>query len=259
MFALQLFFFKNMVKKLILTGLVAFFAGNTAFAQNKNIVVLGSKKPEESGKKTRKKYPSMAVKVSALNFIAGNLPICFEKEFHNFALLVGAGPTFHRFLDNSYVGSWFDEDAAVFSWGNEEMSSVYNPFTSDIRPKFRYSPSYYLIVNPKYYYNEEGMDGGYIGIQYVMSQYSYKNQDINATAYNQPGRDRYTDILLQWGAQFGDNKMIFEWYNGLGVRFKDELRYAYATDLSGNTREGTAQIKKSSIRYDLGIRIGFKF
>jgi hypothetical protein len=244
--------------RFFLIALLLTIYANPNSAQNKSIVVLGGGNKSKITKK--KNYPSMAVKVGALNFITGNLPICFEKEYKNFGLLVGAGPTFRRFLDNSFWSSLLDDEEVNYSWGsNQLLSNVYNPFGIGERPKFTYSPSYYFVVNPKYYYNEEGMDGGYFGVQLAMSQYSYKNQAYNSTIFSEAGRDRYTDILVQWGAQYGDNKFVFEWYNGLGIRFKDELRYAYAFDLNGDLLEGTAQIKRSSIRYELGMRVGFKF
>ncbi|MDI9320522.1 MAG: hypothetical protein QM530_08635 [Phycisphaerales bacterium] len=244
---------KNFILPLMLLGLCS-----KVNAQNKSIIVLG-RSPKQESKKSKYKESSMAIKFGALNFISGNIPICFEKEYKNFALLVGVGPTFRRFLDNSFWSTLTEEEDIIYSWGETKMSTINNPFDFDTRPKFTYSPSYYLVVNPKYYYNEEGMDGGYFGIQCVMSQYSYKNQGYNSTSFSKSGRDRYTDISVQWGAQYGDNKFVFEWFTGLGIRFKDELRYAYATDDNSNIIEGTAQIKKSSLHFDLGMRVGFKF
>ncbi|MES2477673.1 MAG: hypothetical protein V4561_01195 [Bacteroidota bacterium] len=245
------------MKKIFLAILFSGFCSNID-AQNKSIIVLGSNSKSTS-KKSKRKDPSMAVKVGALNFIAGNFPVCLEKEFNNFGFLIGGGPTFRRFFDNSFWSSLLEDEDVTYSWGERQMSAVNNPFAYDTRPKFLYSPGYYLVLNPKYYYNEEGMDGGYFGVQYVMSQYNYQTQGYNSTVFSKSGRDRYTDVMVQWGAQYGDNKFIFEWYTGLGVRFKNELRYAYGIDYNSDFVEGTALIKKSSLHYDLGMRVGFKF
>lgn len=243
---------KKILLALLLTGMFC-----SADAQNRNIVVLGGKSKSTS-KKHKRTDGSTAIKVAAANFIAGNLPFCVEKEYNNFALLVGAGPTFKRFLDNSFWSGLLDDEEINYSWGNTSMQSVYNPFSYDSRPKFKYSPGYYFVVNPKYYYNEEGMDGGYFGIQLAMSQYNYKNPSYYGTNFTKSGKDRYTDLMVQWGAQYGEDKFVFEWFTGIGIRFKNEQRYAYGVDFSGNYLEGTALINRSTIHYDLGFRVGFK-
>ncbi len=258
-----------MKKTLLLAASIAFVS--SSFAQKKSVIVLGGSKSSNSNsnsKHTKYQEPSMAIKVGALNFISGNLPICFEKEYKNFGFLVGAGPTCRRFLDNSFGSSLLDESSIEYSWGkNSNISNVHNPFDyADDRPKFTYSTGYYLIANPRYYYNEEGMDGGYVGIQIVKSQYTYRTSGssdyygVNSYTYdNQTGRDRYTDLTVQWGAQYGENKFIFEWFTGMGIRFKDEERFAFAYDNSNNLITGTANVNKAAIHFDLGLRMGFKF
>lgn len=257
------------MKKILLLAVTVAFA-SFSFAQKKSVIVLGGSKSSNSSsnsKHTKYQEPSMAIKVGALNFIAGNLPICFEKEYKNFGFLVGAGPTFRRFYDNSFWSTLLDEDGIEYSWGNNpSIGNVYNPFDYAYRPKFTYSTGYYLVANPRYYYNEEGMDGGYIGIQIVKSQYTYKTSgtsgDYAPSPYSyskESGRDRYTDLTVQWGAQYGENKFIFEWFTGMGIRFKDEQRYAFGFDQLGNVVTGTAVVNKASIHFDLGLRMGFKF
>lgn len=248
------------MKKLVLT-LSIICAGAGAFAQNKNIVVLGGNKSSNSKKSSKKQSPesSMAVKVGVVNFIAGNFPICIEKEYNNFSLLVGAGPTFRRFYNQSWWSTAINEDAVDYSWGDQYNNGAHSAFNSEDEMKYQYTPGYYYVINPRYYYNEEGMEGGYIGFQFDGMQYNYKNQGYGSKAFNKSGRDRYTDVLFQWGHQSDGDHVVFEWFTGLGIRFKDELRYAYTTGNMGEIVEGTGQIKKSSLRFDIGFRVGFKF
>lgn len=86
------------MKKTILS--IAFFSlSSSILAQNKNIVVLGGSKANQSkNSKYKKKESSMAIKIPAFNFISGNFSICVEKEFKNIGLLVGAGPIFVVFI-----------------------------------------------------------------------------------------------------------------------------------------------------------------
>lgn len=232
-----------------------------AMGQNRNIIVLGGKQAAGTKRYTKKVYPSMAVKLAALNFISGNLPICFEKERNNVALLVGAGPTFRRFYNSNLLGSLFDEGQEVYSWGKkDELYGVYNPFDSfEPSRQMQYGLGYYLVACPRYYYNEEGLDGPYIGVQVAVSQYNYKSRNYYETAFDKEGRDRFTDVMVLWGAQYGGDRLVFEWFTGAGIRFRDQQRYAYGFDGSNNLVEGTASIKKASIRFELGMRIGAIF
>jgi hypothetical protein len=252
------------MKKYFLAVLLL-IAGFPALAQNRNIIVLDGK-PAQSGKKkmssSHSNYPTMAVKVAALNFIAGNMPLCFEKEHNNFALLVGAGPTFRRFYDNSILSGLMDEGDETYSWGKkEDLYNVHNPFEvlGEDR-KIKYSTGYYFVACPRYYYNEEGLEGGpYIGVQVTMTQYNYKNQNYDETAFDKAGRDRYTDLMLLIGGNYGGERVIFEWFSGAGIRFKDQQRYAYGFDAGSSLVEGTASIKKASVHFELGLRIGVIF
>jgi hypothetical protein len=235
---------------------------SSAFAQNKNIVVLGGSRATQSkNSKHKHKESSMAIKIPAFNFISGNMSICVEKEYKNIGLLVGAGPTFRRFYNDTYLANILDEDQVTYSWAdNPNISSVtMNPFAYDANLKFKYSMGYYFVVNPRYYYNEEGMEGGFFGVQIATSQYNYKTQDFNLKEFNKPGHDRFTDVLVQWGGQYNGEKMLFEFTTGMGLRFKDEQRYAYTYDNNSQLQEGTAEIKKASLRFDIGFRVGFKW
>ena len=246
------------MKKKLLVSLLS-LATFPAMAQNKKVVVLGSSSSNSSKKRHKNKEKTMAIKVGALNFITGNLPFYFEKEVQNFGLLIGGGPSFRRFYNGSSVSSAITTADVSYSWGNQNVSSFYNPFSSDIDLKYKYSMGYYFAVSPRYYIQGEGMDGNYVGVQFASMKYNYMNYDYTNTTLNKAGSDQYNDITLQYGAQSGDDGFVFEYYGGIGVRFKNEQRYAYGYDEMNNIVEGTALHKTTGLVFNLGIRLGFKF
>ena len=64
------------------------------------------------------------------------------------------------------------------------------------------------------------MDGNYVGVQFATMKYNYMNFDYTQMSLSKKGSDQYNDISLQYGAQSGDNGFVFEYYGGIGVRFK---------------------------------------
>lgn len=235
-------------------------SAEVAFAQQKTIVNLSSGNNASKSSKKKRKYPSHAIKMAPLNFLSGNMPLSFEKEFHNFGFQISAGPTFHRFYDESYLGSraYSGEPKYVWNDGATTKRDVYdNPFDA-LTVDAQYSLGYTLGAGLRYYYNEEGFDGGYVGFNFNLARYNYLMMTYSNQSYWLSCSDRFTDFSFQWGYQYCGDHILMDLYLGAGIRSIYASRPVYVDDYSSATVvEGMAIYDKIAPKMEAGFRMGF--
>lgn len=236
------------------------FLAEVVSAQQKTIVHLGSSNSNGKSIRKKRKYPSHAIKMAPLNFLSGNMPLSFEKELHNFGFQVSAGPTFHRFYDENYLssGAYSGDPKYVWNDGSTAKRDVYdNPFDA-LSVDAQYSPGYTFGAGLRYYYNEEGFDGGYVGFNFNQSRYNYKMMTYSNRSYWLSCTDRFTDFSFQWGYQYCGDHVLMDFYLGAGIRSISASRPVNVDDYSSATVvEGMAIYDKVAPKMEMGFRIGF--
>lgn len=248
------------MKYLTTAFLILSAASLSLSAQQKTIVNLGGGKNAVQPSKKKRRYPSCALKLAPVNFLAGNMPLTFEKEYHNFSVQLTAGPTFHRFYDESYVSSRAFAGRPEYIWNDGQttkrdvLEDPFDEFTIDAQ----YSMSYYVGAGVRFYYYEEGFDGAYVGFQFTASRYDYRMKTLRNPTYSFACSDRFEDLTFQWGYQYCGDHMLTDLYLGAGLRNMSASRPLAVEDyLSGTYVEGLAYYDKVMPKMEMGIRIGF--
>ena len=226
-----------------------------------------------SGKKTKRSSEQNIIKIAPLSFLSGYIPLYFEREITPFfSLQAGAGITTRNYLKewaNNFDLS--DNETAKNTWntpGNEGNENYYasNDFTNRSS-----STGYYFSIQPRIYFENEGMNGSFIGISYDRFRYNASSYKIANGSTGQDGNpvfsnDRFkeyeniSDISAIFGTQTLYDHIAVEYSAGIALRNVTGRRYAYTNDnLTGQYIDGYSDTKKTTPAFTFSIKVGYHY
>lgn len=211
------------------------------------------------------------IKVSPLSFIAGFVPVYFERELSpTFSIQLGAGITTKNYLkDWTRQADEGSEEVTTTTWsdGTEDTYIDYSDYSN--YKKRKSAMGYFVAVEPRIYFENEGLEGSFIGLSFSRANYKFNQQKIQTgpSILSDPvflsstfaEYENVTDILATYGYQTLYDKVSLEYNIGLGLRKLNGKRYAYGQNNTGDYIDGVSTIDKTKLGFNLSIKIGYHF
>ena len=260
------------MKKLLLVIFVACLcttvtAQDTVYFEKNNSYANGKKKTKHSAELN-------IIKISPLSFISGFVPVYYERELNSFlSIQVGAGIT-----TRNYVKGWFNNigDEEDFNQGETTWSAPGNEGNSNQLDPYDYATrkpdiGYCFSIQPRIYFESEGMDGSFIGISYDYYHYANSQKKIVPGPGNGGGApvfsgntfkeyEKFSDISAYFGTQTLYDRIALEYSFGIGLRNIKAQQYAYTNDfVTGDYIDGVMNTKKTKLAFNLAIKVGYHF
>ena len=240
--------------------------------QRDSSIIIFSESPRST--KISKKYSSgenNVIKISPLGFLKGCLPLSYERRISDlFTIQAGVGVTTRNYIrgllydaqnnDNSSNGS------TVYTWknntGNQDISDEDELYNFDYRkPRL----GYFVSLQPRLYFDSEAPDGSFLGVSFDHYQYNFKSPAIIGDGTNKRGNnwvneyEKLNDIMVIFGYQVVYDHITLETTSGIGIRNIKGQKYAVGNNYSGAYTDGWADYKKTSLNFELGLKVGYHF
>ena len=130
---------------------------------------------------------------------------------------------------------------------------------------------FYLSLQPRIYFSNEGLDGSFIGISYDRARYNSSSNKIvtgSATATGDPvfSADSFkeyetiSDISANFGTQSLYDRIAVEYTVGVALRSIAGRRYAYTNDIyTGRFIDGYSDTKKTTPAFTVSVKVGYHY
>lgn len=260
-----------MKKFILFTLLVCFYS--TVSAQD-TVYFTKNNSYGNTAKKNKHSAELNIIKISPLSFLSGFVPVYYERELNSFlSIQVGAGIT-----TRNYVKGWFNNvgDEDNFNQGETQWAAPGNEGNSNQLDPYNYTNRKPVIgfcfsVQPRIYFESEGMDGSFIGISYDYYHYANNQKLIVPGPGNGNGSpmfssstfkeyEKFSDISAYFGTQTLYDRIALEYSLGVGLRNIKAQQYAYTTDFAtGDYIDGIMNTKKTKLAFNLAIKVGYHF
>lgn len=210
-------------------------------------------------------YRDMIIKTSPGSFIFGKLPFEVEKELNDFISIQGGlGLTF-----SSVTDSW-GEALAELDGYDYCNSTQWNSDYCDDPYDYSYRNGkigYIASLSARLFWDQDGFEGAYIA---PVVRYSTRRSDAQRIDESQGSEvrlmdsfdeesDKNLDLVVHYGAQYLNETITWEYFVGLGIRRQTRLIQDLGYDNNFDLRNGDLQeIKRNVIRYEVGLRVGFR-
>lgn len=257
------------MKKFYASILLIICVANVSMAQDTVYFKRQTSKPSKSrGNASSEKS---IIKLSPISFLAGFVPVYFEREINpTFSLQVGAGIT-----TKNYLKDWVskaqegNQDIESTKW-SDGTENTYTDYSDEDGYKHRKAVmGYFVAVEPRIYFNSEGLDGSFIGLSLSRANYKTNAQKI-VTGPSITSNPVYTnntfaevenvnDLLVTYGTQSLYDHIAVEYNIGLGLRNVKGTKYAYSTNNIGDYIDGVSTLNKTKLGFNLSIKIGYHF
>ena len=258
------------MKKIILINILLMSA---FFSFSQDTVYFAKNITNSSGKKTKRSSEKNIVKIAPLSFISGYIPLYFEREITPFfSLQLGAGITTRNYLKewaNNFDFS--DNENVKNTWstpGNEGNDNYYS--SNDFKNR-QSALGYYFSIQPRIYFENEGMDGSFIGISYDRFRYNSSSYKIINGSFGTDGNpvfssstfkeyENVSDVSAIFGTQSLYDHIAIEYSAGIALRNVSGRRYAYTNDRnSGQYIDGYSDSKKTTPAFTFSIKVGYHY
>lgn len=189
--------------------------------------------------------------IGMLSWLNGYVPVYYERTLTSFlSLQVGGGATMRSYgNDFGQIVHGDEGESEYFGYGSE-YSNVTDKYES-----YKYRKSnlgYYLSASPRIYFNENVLDGFFLGPVIEYKKFNYATQRVNELTTDMSALDesevprngvkfdetmKCLDFTLNIGGHFqSENHMVVAWNFGFGVRNLSATRLdiGYANDGNGN-------------------------
>jgi Protein of unknown function (DUF3575) len=261
---------KKLVFALILTTSITF-----SYAQE--TVVFSTKSREASASKKKGSSMQNIVKIAPLSFISGFVPVFYERSINDFfSVQAGIGLTTKNYIldaigeaggSNSGSTNGINEDYKSETWSDGSSSGYYTDQNSTYGGDERKTTIGYLIsVEPRLYFNSEGLDGSFIGLNLSTRRNNYSSSAVTngATSLTYSGAkvkefDNLSTMMVNFGYQTLNDNISIEYSGGIGLRKVKGEHYIYATNSTGKYVSGTGFVDKTKVAFDLSFKIGYHF
>ena len=252
-------------------------------AQKKNkysdssTVIIFSQSSKPTGineRKLKKAGEENIIKIAPLGFISGTFPVYYERAITEyFSVQGGLGLTNRNYYREA---SYKSSDVIDF---NTSTSASYTYDLADNLYHFDHRTAnmgFMFALQPRFYFESEGLDGSFFGVGYQNSRYNFEHQGIvgatgvsNGSAVyggsNKSEHETLSDLFAVFGWQTLHDRISFESTVELGIRKISGIKYvSYATsDGAGgyyvtdqNQFQDYAQTK---FYFNIGIKVGVHF
>lgn len=190
------------------------------------------------------------IKVDPVLILVGEVPLFYERRINDFlSLEIGAGPTLAHEL-TIFSGDFFSVLDGSYELYPEGA-------TTELGLTYSLSARLYPLA-------DGDAEGVYLGPTYHYKDFRFLYPLIDQNGF--PTEDgsrlkwKYNDYLVQGGYQyeFWDNLYV-DTYLGFGLRNKtlDVIQMTYDDD--GNRQYNIGTVKKKSIAYSFGTKLGIRF
>lgn len=259
--------FKIFIVSLIVTS---FFSAAYSQGETKTIIFTGSSSQKD--KYTKKKNSEQnIIKISPTGVFVGQIPVIYERVLNdNISIQAAAGFTtknYVRQLSNKRGNFENSIDETQYPWYNQ-LGSYSSDYASPIYDFTYRKPATgtFFSIQPKYYYNDDAPDGAYFAFSYSSSTYNFNHpkaalngsNSIVFTGADQSEQEKIIDYMLHFGIQKMNKHFAIEYSTAIGLRSITGSKYA-ATTYNGKIYDGFLQYNKSTINYEMAIRIGYVF
>jgi hypothetical protein len=242
-------------------------------------------KKDDSNKSSKKRSKNKAgssseqniIKIAPLNFIVGVIPFHYERAINEtFSVQIGVGITSSNYIKDAIRIAQSDRNSDVSStvWNgisidpglkNENNSSSYKNRKSSL--------GYYAALEPRIYFQSEGLDGPFMGLSFSKTRYNSTSKKVvtGLTASSTPsftagtfdGHETFTDVFVNFGTQTLHDHISIEYSVGVGLRKVTGTEYAFAQDYgsSGGTQfiDGVSTLDKTKLGFNLSLKVGYHF
>lgn len=269
------------MKKTILFVLFFTFIATTIHAQETVYFKKDDSKSssrKSSKKKAGKSSEQNIIKVAPLNFIVGVIPFHYERAINEtFSVQIGVGITSANYIKDAVRTAQSDRNSDVSStvWNginidpglkNENNSSTYKNRKSSL--------GYYAALEPRIYFQSEGLDGPFMGLSFSKTRYNSTSKKVvtGLTASSTPsftagtfdGHETFTDVFVNFGTQTLHDHISIEYSVGVGLRKVTGTEYAFAQDYGGAGSgyqfiDGVSTLDKTKLGFNLSFKIGYHF
>ena len=262
------------------TVLVMFLSVSGLFAQQDSAkrttttVIFGS---GTAGEESSGKYNANAIKINVFGMFSGMAGLTYERELSSiFSVEVGGGLTFRNLTGNIWQ-QMLDE----IGDDGTESSPNFNEYLDEPDQNYEFDRrkaviGTYFTIMPRYYYQEDGFDGSYLGISLQRRTYKYEAFGIDplSSGYgsiafvdgsgNRDEIEKQTNIGITWGYSNVSDKTVLDFYTSIGIRSINAQRIdvGYVEPTPFDTPvpvigSKMRDVKKTSFYYELGFRFGF--
>jgi hypothetical protein len=268
---------KQMKKKLMLSGMCSILLLGTVdstFAQNRKLkndsstVIIFTQKSSSTSTERKVTGEDNIIKITPLGLLTGVFPIAYERRITDFlGLQIAGGITHKNYIRGAFQKSAFNDDGDkvkfVYPDNVNRDNDMADPlFTYDNRQaKLGYTYS----IQPRFYYESEALDGGYVSFSYDFYRYNFEipGLTVKSGSYEHLGamqqeHENVTDFMVNFGSQAVYDRLTLEYSTGLGIRNVKGSKYV--AEVSGSTlREGMATYKQTLLNFTIGFKIGYHF
>lgn len=239
--------------------------------QRDSSIIIFSESPRST--KSLKKYHSdenNVIKISPLGFLKGCIPIYYERRISDlFTIQAGVGITTRNYirglLYNAQDNDNTSNGSTEYTWKNNVGSQDYTD--EDELYNFDYRKprlGYFVSLQPRLYFDSEAPDGSFMALSLEHYQYNFKSLAITSDGTNTRGKnwvneyEKLNDVMVLFGYQSVYDHVTLEYTSGIGIRNIKGQKYAVGTNYSSYT-DGWADYKKTSLNFELGLKVGFHF
>lgn len=261
-----------MGKFISLMFITVFFVENVSAQET----VYFSKEPSKN-LTTNKKGSSEKniMKISPLSFIGGIIPVYFERSLNKkISLQVGVGITSKNYIGDAIRRSNDNQNRNVTTtkWSDGTIDTYTNQ--NDINKNKKTSIGYFIALEPRVYFANEGLKGFFMGLSFSNAKYNSTSKKIDTrsiissgnggrfTNETFKGSENITDLLVNFGTQTLYDHISLEYSAGIGLRKIKGTEYAYARNPNfGSTLylDGVSTIDKTKLGYNVSLKVGYHF
>jgi hypothetical protein len=203
---------------------VSFIIADKSFSQTEPKVITFKADDASNPNKIRETLQRNVFKLSILEILAGDFPVYYERGLNDmFSMEFGVGATFGDFMNDFGSLAFFDPDSEI---------------------GIQYGLSYSLALR---FYPIDLFEEFYVAAE-------FKSRNYRWTYFDHQESRRYRMPRLSLGyAYFYDNNLVFDYFLGVGLNNRSELRYSFIED---------AVIQKDfnpRPRLHAGFKIGYVF
>lgn len=218
-------------------------------------------------KKHKRSTETNIIKIAPLSFLSGSIPFYYERSINDFlSVQVGAGVTTRNYLKEWINNGEFgksDENQDEIKWnGANQYNDNMNPANDFTNRKS--SIGYTVSVEPRIYFDNEGIGGSFVSIGYSLSKYKTSSRQIQTGISDLmflntyfPEYESISDVSVNFGSQVLNDRISVEYTIGIALRNKKGERYAYTYDSNSKYIDGLASYKKTIPAFLFSFKVGY--
>ncbi len=256
----------------MITGAVTYAQNDREGKQRDTSIIIFSESPRQ-GKSAKKHIAgdNNIIKIAPLGFIKGSVPIYYERRIADFfSIQAGVGVTTRNYIrgltHNALGTNDENNDHLDYIWKDGYTGDNYTD--EDELFDFTYrtaKPGYMISLQPRIYFTSDAPDGGFLAVSFDSYKYNFESQTLTGDGTSNRGKntikeyEKLNDIMVLFGAQWLYDRITVEYTTGIGLRNIKGEKYATAYDNNGKYIDGLATYKKSTLNFELSIKVGFHF